>query len=135
MPQSADPAAYPAGSDPAFTLTGGPAGATAATLAALGRPILHHLDPPFGALYAETVELLRRAFETEPSPVILQGEAVVGLEAAAASLIGAGDAPGQSGAFVRLEWPAARGQGGQRLPRREPACHYRPAEFSARSAT
>jgi len=91
MPRSADPAAYPAGSDPAFTLTGGPAGATAATLAALGRPILHHLDPAFGVLYAETVELLRRAFDTGPSPAILQGEAVVGLEAAAASLIGAGD--------------------------------------------
>ena len=51
VPHSPYPAAYPAGSDPAFTLTGGPAGATAATLAALGRPILHHLDPAFGALY------------------------------------------------------------------------------------
>ena len=87
MPQPA----YPAGSDPAFTLASGPSGATAATLAALGRPILHHLDPAFGALYAETVELLRLAFETGPAPVILPGEAVVGLEAAAASLIGAGD--------------------------------------------
>jgi hypothetical protein len=28
-----------------FNLTSGPAGATAATLAALGTPILHHLDP------------------------------------------------------------------------------------------
>ena len=50
--------------------SGGPAGATATTLAAPGRPILHHLDPAFGALYAETVELLRRAFEAGPSPVI-----------------------------------------------------------------
>jgi len=82
---------YPAGSDPAFTLTAGPAGTTPATLAALGRPILHHLDPAFAALYEETVELLRLAFETGPCPVILQGEAVVGLEAAAASLIGPGD--------------------------------------------
>jgi len=91
MPQSPYPAAYPAGSDPAFTLGTGPAGATPATLAALGRPILHHLDPAFGTLYQETVELLQLAFETGPSPVILQGEAVVGLEAAAASLIGSGD--------------------------------------------
>jgi pyridoxamine--pyruvate transaminase len=82
---------YPADRDPAFNLTSGPAGATAATLAALGRPILHHLDPAFGALYQQTVELLRRAFGTRESPVILQGEAVVGLEAAAASLIGPGD--------------------------------------------
>jgi pyridoxamine--pyruvate transaminase len=85
------PSAYPADSDPQFTLASGPAGATAATLAALGRPILHHLDPAFGARYAETVELLRQAFETGPAPVILQGEAVLGLEAAAASLIGAED--------------------------------------------
>jgi len=91
MPQSPHPAAYPAGSDPAFTLGTGPAGATAATLAALGRPILNHLDPAFGALYTETVELLQLAFETGLSPVIVPGEAVVGLEAAAAGLIGAGD--------------------------------------------
>jgi pyridoxamine--pyruvate transaminase len=83
--------AYPPGSDPAFTLTGGPAGATPATLAALGRPILHHLDPTFGALYEQTADLLQAAFGTSVSPVILQGEAVVGLEAAAASLTGAGD--------------------------------------------
>jgi aspartate aminotransferase-like enzyme len=87
VPQSA----YPADSDPQFTLASGPSGATAATLAALGRPILHHLDPAFGALYQQTAELLQQAFETRTSPVILPGEAVVGLEAAAASLIGAGD--------------------------------------------
>jgi pyridoxamine--pyruvate transaminase len=83
--------AYPPGSDPAFTLTGGPAGATPATLAALGRPILHHQDPAFAALYERTAALLQRAFGTSQAPVILQGEAVVGLEAAAASLIGAED--------------------------------------------
>jgi pyridoxamine--pyruvate transaminase len=87
MEQRADPAVR----DPEFNLTGGPTGATAATLAALGRPILHHLDPAFGAFYQQTAELLQRAFETEQSPVILQGEAVVALEAAAASLIGAQD--------------------------------------------
>jgi pyridoxamine--pyruvate transaminase len=83
--------AYPPGADPAFTLAGGPAGATPATLAALGRPILHHLDPTFGALYEQTADLLQAAFGSSVSPVILHGEAVVGLEAAAASLIGAGD--------------------------------------------
>jgi pyridoxamine---pyruvate transaminase len=82
---------YPASADPAFNLTGGPSGATAATLAALGRPILHHLDPAFGGLYQRTAELLQQAFGTRESPVILPGEAVVGLEAAAASLIGPGD--------------------------------------------
>jgi pyridoxamine---pyruvate transaminase len=82
---------YPASHGPAFNLASGPAGATAATLAALSQPILHHTDPAFGAMYQETAELLRRAFGTEQTPVILQGEAVVGLEAAAASLIGPQD--------------------------------------------
>jgi aspartate aminotransferase-like enzyme len=82
--------AYAAG-DPRFNLTGGPTGATPATLAALARPILHHLDPVFGAFYEEIVELLRQAFETTAAPVILHGEAVVGLEAVAASLIGPDD--------------------------------------------
>ena len=82
---------YPASRGPAFNLASGPAGATAATLAALSQPILHHTDPAFGTLYQETAELLRRAFGTEPTPVILPGEAVTGLEAAAASLIGPQD--------------------------------------------
>jgi pyridoxamine--pyruvate transaminase len=42
-------------------------------------------------LYAHTVDLLRQAFGTPEDPVILPGEATVGLEAAAASLIGPGD--------------------------------------------
>ena len=46
---------------PAFTLTPGPAGTTPATLAALSQPIPRRQDPPFLALYAETVELPRRA--------------------------------------------------------------------------
>ena len=79
--------AYPADRAPAFNLTGGPTGATAATLAALGRPVLHHLDPAFALVYEQTADLLRQAFGTGPSPVIFPGEAVVGLEAAAASLI------------------------------------------------
>jgi pyridoxamine--pyruvate transaminase len=73
--------------EPVFTLTAGPAGATPPTLAALGRPVLHHGDPDFVRLYAETAELARQAFGTRQTPVILHGEAVLGLEAAAASLI------------------------------------------------
>jgi pyridoxamine---pyruvate transaminase len=79
------------GAGPVFTLATGPVGSTPATLAALGQPVLHHTDPVFRALYAETVELLRVAFGTDGDPVILQGEAVVGLEAVAASLIAPGD--------------------------------------------
>jgi pyridoxamine---pyruvate transaminase len=74
-----------------FNLTGGPSGATPDTLGALGSPIRNHLDPVFVELYAETAALLRQAFETASTPVILHGEGVVGLEAAAASAIGPDD--------------------------------------------
>jgi len=74
-----------------FTLTAGPTRATPATLSALGRPILYPYDPAFLELYAEMIELLREAFAAPETPVVLQGEAVLGLEAAAASLISRDD--------------------------------------------
>ena len=74
-----------------FTLATGPVGSTPATQAALAQPVLHHTDPAFRALYAETVALLREAFGTSADPVIFPGEAVVGIEAAAAALIGPDD--------------------------------------------
>jgi pyridoxamine--pyruvate transaminase len=77
--------------EPVFTLTAGPTGATSTTLSALGRPILYHYDPAFLDLYVEMIELLRQAFAVPETPVVLQGEAVLGLEAAAASLISSED--------------------------------------------
>lgn len=77
--------------EPVFTLTAGPTGATPQTLAALGRPILHHHDPVFLELYADMIDLLQEAFGMPEAPVVLHGEAVLGLEAAAASLISPGD--------------------------------------------
>jgi pyridoxamine--pyruvate transaminase len=76
---------------PVFTLATGPVGSTPATQAALAQPVLHHTDPAFRALYAETVTLLREAFGTSVDPVIFPAEAVVGIEAAAAALIGPDD--------------------------------------------
>jgi pyridoxamine---pyruvate transaminase len=87
MPRNDDSAAP----GPHFNLTGGPSGAAPATLAALGSPIMNHLDPAFGALYEQTAELLREAFGTTSAPVIMHGEGVLGLEATAASAIGPGD--------------------------------------------
>lgn len=104
------------GAGPVFTLATGPSGTTTpATLAALAQPVLHHTDPAFRALYARTVELLRAAFGTGQDPVILQGEAVLGLEAAAASAI----APGEvvlnlvSGVFGRAFGRLARRYAGE----------------------
>ena len=77
--------------EPVFTLATGPVGSTPATQAALAQPVLHHTDPAFRALYAETVTLLRDAFGTSVDPVIFPGEAVMGIEAAATALIGPDD--------------------------------------------
>jgi pyridoxamine--pyruvate transaminase len=99
---------------PAFTLATGPVGSTPATLAALAQPVLHHTDPAFRALYAQTVALLREAFGTSVDPVIFPGEAVVGIEAAAAAMIGPDDvvlnlvSGGYGQAFGRLAATFAR---------------------------
>src|ERR1700733_9483594 len=76
---------------PVFKLATGPVGSTPATQAALAQPVLHHTEPALRALYAETVTLLREAFGTSVDPVIFPGEAGVGIEAAAAALIGPDD--------------------------------------------
>jgi pyridoxamine--pyruvate transaminase len=74
-----------------FTLSAGPSGASWSTRAALSRPVLYHYDPEFLELYQRAVERLQQAFGTSTAPVVLQGEAVLGLEAGAASLIGRND--------------------------------------------
>jgi pyridoxamine--pyruvate transaminase len=76
---------------PVFNFSAGPSGVTDPTRAALGRPVLYHYDPAFRQLYGSVIRRLGQAFACHESPVILQGEAVLGLEAAAASLISAED--------------------------------------------
>lgn len=78
-------------SGPIFTLSAGPSGATPRTLAALGQPVLYHYDPEFLEMYASAASLLHQAFGGPGDAVILQGESVLGLEAAAASLISGDD--------------------------------------------
>nr|WP_255606989.1 alanine--glyoxylate aminotransferase family protein [Phyllobacterium sp. 2063] len=72
-------------------LTTGPVPAYPEVLAALGRPVLYDYHPAFRAYYAGVVEKLRQALQTDNDPVIMQGEAILGIEAAAAALIGKGD--------------------------------------------
>lgn len=76
---------------PVFTLSAGPVDAYPAVLAGLSRPILYDFDPAFLAHYEATVEKTRVALGTTAAPVVLHGEPVLGLEAAAASLIGPDD--------------------------------------------
>ncbi|QRM53272.1 alanine--glyoxylate aminotransferase family protein [Sinorhizobium sp. BG8] len=77
--------------DPIFTLTTGPVDAYPAVLRALSRPVLYDYDPAFLAHYEAVNAKVQRAFHTKTPPVILQGEPVLGLEAAAASLIAKND--------------------------------------------
>lgn len=76
---------------PVLTFTGGPVEVTAQTLRDQARPVLYHYDPAFIEIFSQTCQLLQRAFRTQHDVVIMQGEALLGLEAVAASLISPGD--------------------------------------------
>jgi pyridoxamine--pyruvate transaminase len=72
---------------PDFTLSAGPVTVTARTLAALGKPILYHYDPEFTATFERTQSKVAQIFKTSNDIVLMQGEAIVGLEGALRSLI------------------------------------------------
>jgi pyridoxamine--pyruvate transaminase len=74
-----------------FTLTTGPVNCYPEVLSAIAKPVLYDYDPAFLAFYEATVLKLQKALRIETVPVILQGEPVLGLEAAAASLVAPGD--------------------------------------------
>lgn len=74
-----------------FNMSSGPVQASARTLRALSRQILNHYDPEFVEIFAACTEKLQRLFKTSGDVVIMQGEAVLGLEAAAYCTIEPGD--------------------------------------------
>jgi pyridoxamine--pyruvate transaminase len=55
------------------------------------KPVLYHYDPAFIEVFAHAGELLQAVYRTQYDVVIMQAEAILGLEAAAASLIEPGD--------------------------------------------
>lgn len=73
--------------DPDFTLAAGPTALTARTLAALGSPVTYHYDPVFLEIFRRTEAKVGQLFRTRNEIVLMQGEAVLGLEAAARSLV------------------------------------------------
>ncbi|MGH2910593.1 MAG: pyridoxal-phosphate-dependent aminotransferase family protein [Solirubrobacteraceae bacterium] len=75
---------------PAFTLTAGPTMASPRVLAALGSPILFDYDPAFLERFRETEARLADVYRTAHDVVLMQGEAVLGLEAAARGLVAPG---------------------------------------------
>ncbi|HKG24861.1 MAG TPA: alanine--glyoxylate aminotransferase family protein [Thermomicrobiales bacterium] len=76
---------------PRMNLAAGPVEVPQRTLREMARPVLYHYDPAFIEVFAHTCDLLKRVYRTEYDVVIMQGEAILGLEAAAASLIAPGD--------------------------------------------
>jgi pyridoxamine---pyruvate transaminase len=73
--------------DPDFTLSAGPVTASPRVLAALGSPITYHYDPVFLEAFRRTERKLAQIFLTKNNVLLMQGEAVLGLEAAARSLV------------------------------------------------
>ncbi|HVC83713.1 MAG TPA: alanine--glyoxylate aminotransferase family protein [Solirubrobacteraceae bacterium] len=72
---------------PEFTLTAGPTMASPRVLAALGSPVIFDYDPVFLERFRDTERLLAEAYRTTNDVVLMQGEAVLGLEAAARGLV------------------------------------------------
>ena len=78
---------YPTERPPVFTLTAGPVDAYPEVLRAMGTTVLYDYDPAFQAFYESVARKAARVMGTDEPPLILHGEPVLGLEAAAASLI------------------------------------------------
>jgi pyridoxamine--pyruvate transaminase len=74
-----------------FTLGAGPVTVHERVSLALARAPLDHEDPDFRAIFHATTDKLKRVFRTTQDTIIMQGEAVLGLEAAAANLVEPGD--------------------------------------------
>jgi pyridoxamine--pyruvate transaminase len=82
---------YADDTEPVITLTSGPVNAYPEVLRGLGRTVLYDYDPAFQIFYEKVVEKAQAAMRLSNRPVILHGEPVLGLEAAAASLIAPSD--------------------------------------------
>jgi pyridoxamine---pyruvate transaminase len=72
--------------DPSFTLTAGPTAATPRTLQALAQPIIFDYDPVFLEKFRELERKVAELMRSSDDIVLMQGEAVLGLEAAARAL-------------------------------------------------
>jgi len=73
--------------DPDFTLSAGPTMAYPRVLAAQGKQITYHYDPAFLEAFRRTEGKVAEIFLTDNDVLLMQGEAVLGLEAAARGLV------------------------------------------------
>ncbi len=72
---------------PAYMLTTGPVPVYPEVQTALGRPVSYDYTAEFQSFYQQVVEKLALAMRIGNKPVIMQGEAILGIEAAASGLI------------------------------------------------
>ncbi|MCZ7663511.1 MAG: alanine--glyoxylate aminotransferase family protein [Thermoleophilia bacterium] len=70
-----------------FTLSAGPTTCSSKTLAALGSPIVYHYDPMFIEQYKATEAKVKAVFRSSSDLLLMQGEAVLGLEAAGRAVV------------------------------------------------
>lgn len=70
-----------------FTLAAGPVTVWPQVRAALGMPITYHYDPEFLEAFRRTQHKVAQVFGTSNDVLLMQGEAIVGLEGAARSLV------------------------------------------------
>lgn len=72
---------------PPYMLTTGPVPVYPEVRSALSQPVIYDYTPEFQTYYQSVIEKLALVFRTGNKPVIMQGEAILGIEAAAAGLI------------------------------------------------
>lgn len=73
--------------EPDFTLSAGPTMSSRRVQQAQGEPMIFDYDPVFLDRFRETERLVGELFVTESDVVLMQGEAVLGIEAAARGLV------------------------------------------------
>lgn len=66
-----------------LNMSAGPIEGTPRTLRALSRQIMYHYDPEFADIFDDTTGRLKKLMRTRNDVIIMQGEALLGLEAAA----------------------------------------------------
>ena len=94
--------------DPDFTFLAGPAAMSAQTLAALSRPVVtHYGDPDFRGAWRRAETMVAELMRTPGQIVLMGGEAVLGLEAAARALV----RPGETRALNLVSGPYGRSMG------------------------
>jgi pyridoxamine--pyruvate transaminase len=74
-----------------FVMTVGPGEVSERIRRALSEPVYYHEDPEFKALFEDTEKKLQAVFQTQQDVIMMQGEALLGLEAAAACCFQEGD--------------------------------------------